>query len=238
MSSLPSRIAWPERSGRVRVEPVRQLGVCGHLIGNARVANLRLGADDALRQRGRRDEERVGDLLGREAAHLAQRKGNLCFRRQGRVAAGEDQPQPVVLDALSFPRRGAIDGGDRLGDIVQRLETRSSANTVDRLETSGRYEPRMGIGGHTIPRPLLHRRPEGIMQRLLGEVEVAEQADQSGKDAARLGSIDGVHPLAHPIGGALAHRRIPGYFWLNSMWAKQRYFMNLSDSWLICCCRQ
>src|SRR3989441_7222302 len=51
--------------------PVRQLGVRGHLIGNARVADFCLGAHDALRQRGRRCEERAGDLLGREAAHLA-----------------------------------------------------------------------------------------------------------------------------------------------------------------------
>ena len=46
----------------------------GNLVGDARVADLRLGADDALRERGRGGQERAGDLLGGEAADLAQRQ--------------------------------------------------------------------------------------------------------------------------------------------------------------------
>jgi hypothetical protein len=69
------------------------------------------------------------------AANLAQRKGDLCVRRQGRVAAGENESQPVVLDALFFPLRGIGDGGvDLLGDIVQRVETGAPPNPVDGLE--------------------------------------------------------------------------------------------------------
>jgi len=33
------------------------------------------------------------------------------------------------------------------------------------------------IGGHAIARPLLQRRPESVVQRFLGEIEVAQQAD-------------------------------------------------------------
>ena len=45
-------------------------------------------------------------------------------------------------------------------------------------------------------RPLLQRRPESIVQRFLGGVEVAEEPNQGGKHAARLGTVDAVHDLA------------------------------------------
>ena len=51
----------------------------------------------------------------------------------------------------------------------------------------------------------LGRRSKRVVQRLLGEVKVAEQPDQGGEDAARLGAIDGVHHLAHSFGRVVAH---------------------------------
>ena len=52
-----------------------------------------------------------------------------------------------------------------------------------------------GFAGHAVARPLLERRPERVVQRFLGDVEVAEQADQRGEHAPRLGDIDGIHRL-------------------------------------------
>jgi len=40
------------------------------------------------------------DLLGRQPAYFAQRERYLCICRKRRVAAGEDETQPVVLDAV------------------------------------------------------------------------------------------------------------------------------------------
>ena len=57
------------------------------------------------------------------------------------------------------------------------VESGAPANCVDGLETAGRHEPGARIGGHTIARPLLQSRPESVVQRLLGDIEVAEQAD-------------------------------------------------------------
>ena len=89
---------------------------------------------------------------------------------------------------LVVPRRrhrGAV-GVELLGELRQRgVEPGAPAHAVDRLEAAGRNEPRPRIGRHAVARPLLQRRREGIVQRLLGEVEVAEQADQRGEDAAR-----------------------------------------------------
>ena len=126
------------------------------------------------------------DLLGREAAHLAQRQRHLSVRRQGGMTAREDQPQPVILDALIVPHGSLRDVGlEPLGDPRQRLvESRPPAHAIDGLETPRRHQPRPRVRRHAVPWPLLHGRSKGILQRLLGQVEVAEQADQGGEDPA------------------------------------------------------
>jgi hypothetical protein len=52
---------------------------------------------------------------------------------------------------------------------------------------------------------LLQRDPESLVQCLVSQVEVTEQADQSGEDAARLGAVDSLHHLAHWFGRVVAH---------------------------------
>src|SRR5690606_39338946 len=50
-----------------RLQSLRQLLLRRHFIRNARIADLRLGAHDALRQRGgRRSEEHTSELQSRE----------------------------------------------------------------------------------------------------------------------------------------------------------------------------
>ncbi len=90
------------------------------------------------------------------------------------MAAGKDEAQPVVFDAVVVPSLGIIRvGRESPVDIVrQRLESGVPANCVDGLETPGRYEPGARIGGHAIARPLLQSCPESIVQRLLGDIEV------------------------------------------------------------------
>jgi hypothetical protein len=45
------------------------------------------------------------------------------------------------------------------------------------------------------------------MQRLLGDIEIAKQADQRGKYAARFRTINFVHDFAHRFDCVFAHRR-------------------------------
>ena len=151
---------------------------------------------------GGRGEERARDLLGREAADLAQRQRDLRVRRQRRVAAGEDQPQPVVLDALVVPLGAAPAARPRAARRRPSSEASNRARRrmrVDRLEAAGRNQPGARVGRHALARPLLDRRGERVVQRLLGEVEVAEQADQRGEDAARLGAVDRLDRLARAV---------------------------------------
>ena len=108
------------------------------------------------------------------------------------MAAGKDQTQAIVLDAVVFAReRSRIDDGpDFVLVVVERVEPRSPADAVDRLETAGRDEPCPRVVGDSIERPLLERRAERVVQRFLGDIEIAEQADQRGENAARFGAID------------------------------------------------
>ena len=89
---------------------------------------------------------------------------------------------------------------DLLGDVVDRVEARLPAQAVDRLEAPGRDEPGARIGRHAVARPLLERRAKRVVQRFLGEVEVAEQAHQRREDAARLGAVNGFDGLASALG--------------------------------------
>src|SRR5690606_38152448 len=72
-------------------------------------------------------------------------------------------------------------------------EARPPPQGVDRLETAGRHQPGAWIGGHALARPLLEGGAKGVVQRLFGEIEVAEQAYQGREDAARLTPVDRLH---------------------------------------------
>src|SRR5262249_40407488 len=76
---------------------------------------------------------------------------------------------------------------------------------VDGLEAAGRDEPGTGIRRYALARPLLDRGPARVVQRLLGEIEVAEEADEGGEDAPGVGTIDRLDLLARQRGWILAH---------------------------------
>ncbi len=183
------------------VEPFRQVCRGWHLIGNARVADLRLRADDALRQRRGRREEGPCDFLGGEAAHFAQRERNLCVRSQRGMAAGEDQPEPVVLDALPVgPRVRILDGQVGLAAfLIERVESRPPAHRVDGLEPARRHEPGARVARHAVAGPLLERGAKGVVHGLLGGIEIAEQANQRREDAPGFRFVDGTDRLVDAI---------------------------------------
>jgi hypothetical protein len=58
-----------------------------------------------------------------------------------------------------------------------------AAHAVDRSVARDRDDPRGWIGRRTVARPALERGRERVLNRLLGEVPVAEGADQ-GRDGA------------------------------------------------------
>ena len=192
------------------VQPRRQIRARRHLIRNARIANLRLRAHDALGERGRGREKGARDLLGREPADFAQRERDLRVRREGRMAAGEDEAQAIVFYAFLLGFRCDLRVGVQLvGKLGERcIEPRAPADLVDRLEAARRNEPRARIVRHAVALPLLDCRGECVVQRFLREVEAAEEPDERCEHAARLGAVNRVDGRAHAPGCVVVHRVI------------------------------
>src|SRR4029079_13752531 len=99
-----------------RLDAFGQLLARRHLVRNARLANLPLRAYQALRGGGFRLDEPARDLTRRQAAQRAERQRGARVRRDGRMAAREEEPEPVVLD-----RRRVFELGRRHFDC--RLQT-------------------------------------------------------------------------------------------------------------------
>ena len=191
-----------------RVQPLRQFGRRRHLVGDAGVADLGLGAHDALGQRGRRGQEGARDLLGRETADLPQRQRDARFRRQGGVAAGEDQPQPVVLDALVVPFflvLGVV--VDLLGERRQRgVEPGAPPDAVDGLEPAGRDQPGARDWRHAIARPLSQRGAKASCSASSARSKSPSRRMRVAKTRRDSALVDVVHQPAYLL-GRVGHRR-------------------------------
>jgi hypothetical protein len=61
-----------------------------------------------------------------------------------------------------------------------------AADAVDGPVACGGHEPRARVCWRSFARPALGGNREGVLGGFLGEVEVAEEADQTGEDAAPL----------------------------------------------------
>lgn len=62
--------------------------------------------------------------------------------------------------------------------LRQHLPATPAAQGVDALESPRGHEPGAGVVGHPLPGPALEGGHEGFLQRLLGEVEIAQQSHQ------------------------------------------------------------
>jgi hypothetical protein len=148
---------------------------------DARIADLSLRAHEPLRHRRVRDEERAGDLLGREPAERAERERDLRLDCERRVAAGEDELEPLVGEHRVFFHRFV----HHLLDVEQlrlRGERPLAPDPVDRSIACGRDEPGRRARGDAVTRPVFRRDRERVLGGLLGELEVAEEADQRCED--------------------------------------------------------
>ena len=136
-----------------------------------------------------RDEERPRDLGGRQAAERAQRQRHLRLERQRRMAAGEDQLQPLVGDRRRRPSRPPPPRAPRAGASWPASVRSRRSRSIARLRavvTS--HAP--GLRRRAVARPALGGDRERLLRGLLGEVEVAEEADQGGQHAAPLVAED------------------------------------------------
>jgi hypothetical protein len=101
------------------------------------------------------------------------------------VTAREDEGQAVVGDrahALLLDRE-LIQACEQLGLARERL---LASNPVDRAVPRRRDDPRTGIRRQPVSGPSLERGREGVLNGILGELEVAEDPDENRNGTAPL----------------------------------------------------
>ena len=141
---------------------------------------------------------------------MRKRERDLLGRRQLRMAADEEQPQDVVavlrpVELLGDGLFGIVEIGEHLLGRQRRLLP-AAAELVDAGVAPDEDEPGGGIAGRAVHGPGLQRPEAGVLEGLLGRVEIAEiaqqRADGLGSGRAQ-GGVDPGH-VGH------AHRRSRG----------------------------
>src|SRR5207248_11327509 len=122
-----------------------------------------------------------------ESSEGPEREGHLGLHGERRMAAGEDQLEPVVLDAAVVTVERVVARSQHRRLLVLPGADRLAAEAVDRPVARGDHEPRPGVGRDPIAWPALQRDRERLLGRLLGDVPVAGDADEARDDAAPLG---------------------------------------------------
>ena len=112
------------------------------------------------------------------------------------MAAGEDELEPLVGERRRAHRVLLHREQARL-----RRERAIAADPVDGAVPRGRDQPGDGIGGLAVARPALGGDRERVLGGFLGEVEVAEEADQRGEDAPPVIAEDLVEDRYHSTVG-------------------------------------
>ena len=151
------------------------------------------------------------DLGRRQAREGAQRERDRGLRCQRGVTAGEDEPQLVVGDRMHLVLRRRLERAGPRRRIERRIaredrrllrEHLCAPRPVDRPVPGRGDDPRPGVRRDPVARPPLERRDVGVGDRLLGEVEVAEDPDERGDRAAVLlveDAGDDVARIGQPI---------------------------------------
>ena len=172
--------------GQHSPEAARELGFVRDAIRDSRVANLCLGPDQPLGHRRFRRQKRAGDLGRREPPDEPQRQGDLDAGGQRRVAAREDQAQPIVAHGVLLDRLAAGMQEDRLR--VPILARRLATDAVDRLVAGSGDDPTCRARRQSAGRPRAHRRGKRILHGVLGHVDVADDTHQDRHGATILGT--------------------------------------------------
>ena len=151
--------------------------------------DLALRAHEPLRHRRLGDEERARDLVRPEPAQRAQRQRDLGIERERRMTAGEDELEPLVGDRRLVHGRPRCCAARRAGGSSRASVRSRRMRSIARLRAVVTSQAR-GWAGVTVPRPALGGDRERLLGGLLGELEVAEEADQAGEDASPLVAED------------------------------------------------
>ena len=107
------------------------------------------------------------------------------------MAAGEDQAKPIVGNLGRIVVRlgkGRTQFVGRVG-FEFFLEGLLAPDAVNGLVPGGLDDPGPGKLGYSGLFPLAYGRGKGFLGTLLGQVEVADQADEGGHDSSPVGAV-------------------------------------------------
>ncbi len=121
--------------------------------------------------------------LRRQPADEVQRQRDLRVGCECRMAAREDQLESLVRQGRLLVVGELLGARQQLGLAHQGA---LAADPVDGAVARCGDEPAGRVVRGPVAGPSLEGRRERVLERVLGEVEVAEDADQSGQDARAL----------------------------------------------------
>ena len=132
------------------------------------------------------------------------------------MAAGENEPQPVVLHGPNLLGRVAIEGlRAHHGRLAEQLPLSCrAAQTIDgAIPCSGR-DPAAWVWRQAVDRPALKGDRERVLDSILGDVDVAEAPDESGDGSTGLLAEDpadlrGVDRARRPVRPSLVSHQAP-----------------------------
>ncbi len=159
----------------------------GDPVGDMRGRDLLLGPRDSGRHRGLADQERARDLPRRQTADHSQRQRDPRIHRQCGVAAGEDQPQPIVAEFGVIVDRGDDLLRQQIGQCP--FGGGASATDVESAVARGCGEPRPGTGRDAALPPHPQGRGVRVLHALLGRPEVGRHSGGRGQHEGPLATM-------------------------------------------------
>jgi len=100
------------------------------------------------------------------------------------MTAREHETQPVVLHGTSLLRHARVVVGRKHCHVREQLAAAGlAAQTVDREIARGRRDPAARVGWQPVAGPPAQRDRVRLLDRVLGELDVAEHADHDGERA-------------------------------------------------------
>src|SRR5947208_13415527 len=128
------------------------------------------------------------------------------------MTAGKNQAEPIILQAIlkavlcvGVFRRTPLRFEISHEVVLRRIQSCPSTQSINGFESGRRNQPWSRVAGYSTPRPQAQRSRKGFVHRLLGEIKITEQADQSCQDSSRIHAVKGVEQFANLLGGTLGH---------------------------------
>src|SRR6185295_10720713 len=122
------------------------------------------------------------------------------------MTAGKNQAQAVIFKAVIFIRpclcigffeRTPLRFEMSCELVLRRIKSCSSTQSINGFKSGRRDQPGSRVIGYSTRRPQAQRSRKGFVHRLLGEIKITEQADQSCQNSSRLHAIKTVEQFAY-----------------------------------------